>query len=250
MKQLCNCCPSFIDGLQLPATLDTSTPSDAQNTLTTLDTRSKPSRHPRHPRHHSSTTSTRTSMVSASRQASTAASTPLSLEPRQQLDTLSTPGLDTSTPGLSEAARSTVDSLLHWRLKKNSNNTSRSHNSQQTGSDWHHKRQLKKERINKHWVLGRLKSCTWSTWSAVINPTPRAGELRSAPSWPDDRYECREPCVGVSLNPTKVTNHQSKCVYRGIAESLERKQTTLPMGVFRLFSYSTAQHYAKFPFSQ
>ena len=31
-------------------------------------------------------------------------------------------------------------------------------------------------------------ACTWSTWSAVINPTPRAGELRSAPSWPDDRY--------------------------------------------------------------
>ena len=27
MKQLCNCCPSFVDGLQLhPATLDTSTP--------------------------------------------------------------------------------------------------------------------------------------------------------------------------------------------------------------------------------
>ena len=29
---------------------------------------------------------------------------------------------------------------------------------------------------------------TWSTWSAVGNLTPRTGELRSAPSWPDDRY--------------------------------------------------------------
>ena len=29
---------------------------------------------------------------------------------------------------------------------------------------------------------------TWSTWSAVINLTSRAGELRSAPSGPDDRY--------------------------------------------------------------
>ena len=29
---------------------------------------------------------------------------------------------------------------------------------------------------------------TWSTWSAVINLTSRAGELRSAPSEPDDRY--------------------------------------------------------------
>ena len=28
--------------------------------------------------------------------------------------------------------------------------------------------------------------CTWSTWSAVINRTSRAGELRSAPSGPDD----------------------------------------------------------------
>jgi len=28
---------------------------------------------------------------------------------------------------------------------------------------------------------------TWSTWSAVINLTSRAGELRSAPSGPDDR---------------------------------------------------------------
>ena len=32
-----------------------------------------------------------------------------------------------------------------------------------------------------------LPSCTWSTWSAVINLTSRAGELRSAPSGPDDR---------------------------------------------------------------
>ena len=29
--------------------------------------------------------------------------------------------------------------------------------------------------------------CTWSTWSAVISLTSRAGELRSAPSGPDDR---------------------------------------------------------------
>jgi len=29
---------------------------------------------------------------------------------------------------------------------------------------------------------------SWSTWSAVINLTSRAGELRSAPSGPDDRY--------------------------------------------------------------
>ena len=29
---------------------------------------------------------------------------------------------------------------------------------------------------------------TWSTWSAVINLTPRTGELRSAPSWPDARH--------------------------------------------------------------
>ena len=28
---------------------------------------------------------------------------------------------------------------------------------------------------------------SWSTWSAVINLTPRTGELRSAPSWPDAR---------------------------------------------------------------
>ena len=28
---------------------------------------------------------------------------------------------------------------------------------------------------------------TWSTWSAVINLTSRAGELRSAPSGPDAR---------------------------------------------------------------
>ena len=28
---------------------------------------------------------------------------------------------------------------------------------------------------------------TWSTWSAVSNLTPRTGELRSAPSWPDAR---------------------------------------------------------------
>ena len=28
----------------------------------------------------------------------------------------------------------------------------------------------------------------WSTWSAVINLTPRTGELRSAPSWPDARH--------------------------------------------------------------
>ena len=37
---------------------------------------------------------------------------------------------------------------------------------------------------------------TWSTWSAVINLTSRAGELRSAPSGPEDRYRvlrAREP---------------------------------------------------------
>ena len=28
----------------------------------------------------------------------------------------------------------------------------------------------------------------WSTWSAVSSLTSRAGELRSAPSGPDDRY--------------------------------------------------------------
>ena len=34
-------------------------------------------------------------------------------------------------------------------------------------------------------VRGVLR--TWSTWSAVISLTSRAGELRSAPSGPDDR---------------------------------------------------------------
>ena len=33
----------------------------------------------------------------------------------------------------------------------------------------------------------RAKRCTWSTWSAVSSLTSRAGELRSAPSGPDDR---------------------------------------------------------------
>ena len=34
-----------------------------------------------------------------------------------------------------------------------------------------------------HWAWS-----TWSTWSAVGNLTSRAGELRSAPSGPDDRH--------------------------------------------------------------
>ena len=33
---------------------------------------------------------------------------------------------------------------------------------------------------------GAMKYSTWSTWSAVGNRTSRAGELRSAPSGPDD----------------------------------------------------------------
>ena len=33
----------------------------------------------------------------------------------------------------------------------------------------------------------RLSTRTWSTWSAVINLTPRTGELRSASSWPGAR---------------------------------------------------------------
>ena len=33
-----------------------------------------------------------------------------------------------------------------------------------------------------------IGSSTWSTWSAVSNLTPRTGELRSAPSWPDARH--------------------------------------------------------------
>ena len=35
-------------------------------------------------------------------------------------------------------------------------------------------------------LLTHVHSGTWSTWSAVINRTSRAGELRSAPSGPDD----------------------------------------------------------------
>ena len=39
-----------------------------------------------------------------------------------------------------------------------------------------------------HLRMGRrLFHSSWSTWSAVINLTSRAGELRSAPSGPDDR---------------------------------------------------------------
>ena len=36
------------------------------------------------------------------------------------------------------------------------------------------------------WAAPVVYLCTWSTWSAVINRTSRAGELRSAPSGPDD----------------------------------------------------------------
>ena len=109
MKQLCNCCPSFVDGLQLhPATLDTSTPQtpldSTQHLLDTLDTPSTPSTP-------LLDTSTRTSMVPAStgldrpRQASTGlnrpqqASTGLDTSThRQQLDTCSTPRHRASTP--------------------------------------------------------------------------------------------------------------------------------------------------------
>ena len=54
---------------------------------------------------------------------------------------------------------------------------------------------------------------TWSTWSAVINLTSRAGELRSAPSGPDDRDRVAGkralapcgtgslPCAGCELPP-------------------------------------------------
>jgi hypothetical protein len=80
MKQLCNCCPSFVGGLQLhPATLDTSTPQtpldntrhplDPLDTLDTLDT----------PRHWQA--------WYQPRQASTGLDTST---PRQQLDTLDT----------------------------------------------------------------------------------------------------------------------------------------------------------------
>ena len=36
-------------------------------------------------------------------------------------------------------------------------------------------------------VCGVVSTWSWSTWSAVISLTSRAGELRSAPSGPDDR---------------------------------------------------------------
>jgi len=40
---------------------------------------------------------------------------------------------------------------------------------------------------NKGWPTSlRPKALAWSTWSAVSCRTPRTGELRSAPSWPDD----------------------------------------------------------------
>ena len=43
------------------------------------------------------------------------------------------------------------------------------------------------KQTNKGFPPQNLES-TWSTWSAVSNLTSRAGELRSAPSGPDDRY--------------------------------------------------------------
>ena len=43
----------------------------------------------------------------------------------------------------------------------------------------------------------RIFCGSWSTWSAVINRTSRAGELRSAPSGPDDwhRVAGKRPCT-------------------------------------------------------
>ena len=49
-------------------------------------------------------------------------------------------------------------------------------------------------RSESFWAVVKVRSphtgpgITWSTWSAVINLTPRTGELRSAPSWPDARH--------------------------------------------------------------
>ena len=42
---------------------------------------------------------------------------------------------------------------------------------------------------------------TWSTWSAVGNLTSRAGELRSAPSGPDDRHRVHLEHLECSYQP-------------------------------------------------
>ena len=47
-----------------------------------------------------------------------------------------------------------------------------------------------------------LEFSTWSTWSAVISLTSRAGELRSAPSGPDDR-SLAAACSTAPLPPRK-----------------------------------------------
>ena len=44
-----------------------------------------------------------------------------------------------------------------------------------------------KERTRNAIAKNQIISPPWSTWSAVISLTSRAGELRSAPSGPDDR---------------------------------------------------------------
>ena len=70
-------------------------------------------------------------------------------------------------------------------------------------------------------MVSRCVCRSWSTWSAVINRTSRAGELRSAPSGPDDwhrvagkralaqgvrvrraitRLRGMVPCTGLPLN--------------------------------------------------
>ena len=48
-------------------------------------------------------------------------------------------------------------------------------------------------------LLARRRWSTWSTWSAGSNLTPRTGELRSTPSWPDDASA--SGCGGVSFSP-------------------------------------------------
>ena len=76
---------------------------------------------------------------------------------------------------------------------------------------------------------------TWSTWSAVINLTPRTGELRSASSWPDARHRVAgkralalggarsqghntglrglAPCTGFPLNcRTRASHMNMRCI--------------------------------------